>query len=130
MPMTNVCASTPATSSVVAARPTAGVRRAKCQPYATKAAAYRARGTKCMNVDSARRRRTEIPLLRARHGVGTIGANHHAPPRAVAPRVLRRVAHRVLARQLVGNLPVDVRELAHFLREECAAARFLGQLPE
>src|SRR5262245_29318105 len=108
MPMTKVCASTPATRSVVAARPTAGVRRAKCQPYATKAAAYSARGTKCMNVDLTRRRRTEVALLRARHGVGPVRANHHAPPRPVAPCVLRRVADRVLARQLVGDLAVDV----------------------
>ena len=49
-----------------------------------------------------------------------------APSRA---RVPRRVADRVLARQLVGNLAVDVGELGDLSREERAAAGFLRELP-
>src|SRR5436190_11212185 len=44
MPMTNVWTRAAATSTVVAARPAAAVRRAKCQAYAMNAATYNASG--------------------------------------------------------------------------------------
>src|SRR4051812_18130742 len=57
-------------------------------------------------------------------------AHDDAPPRAVALRVARGVADRVLARQLVGNLPVDAGELRQLVREERPRAGFLRELAE
>ena len=44
--------------------------------------------------------------------------------------ILRRVAHRVLARELVGDLAVDVLQLVDLLGEERAAAGFLRELAQ
>src|SRR5262245_35117953 len=120
MPITKVCASAPNTSSVVAVRPTTALRCAKCHAYATRAAAYRMSGAAAISVRL--RAWGEITLLGARRRARAIGAHDDAPPRTIPLRVLRRVADRVLARELVRNLAVDAGELVDVVREERAPA--------
>src|SRR5262245_6914801 len=77
---------------------------------------------------SARRR--EIPLLGTWHCVLPIDAHDHPAPGAVALRVARCVANCVLARELVGNLTVDARQLADLCRKKRPPASLLRQLAE
>src|SRR5262245_35416328 len=51
-------------------------------------------------------------------------ANDHSPERAVASWILRRVADRVLVRQLLADASIHARELGDFQREEGTRARF------
>src|SRR5262245_10529670 len=127
MPMTNVCASAPKIRSVVAERPTIGLRSAKCHAYATIAAAYRSKGAAFTSV---RRRRREVSQLGPRRHVRPVDAYHHPAPRAVALRVARRVTNRVLTRQFVRDLAVDVVQIRELVREERPSPRFLRELPE
>src|SRR5689334_4947067 len=76
------------------------------------------------------RRRREVALLGSRGKVGAVDADHDTPPRAVALRVAGRVADRVLARQLVGDLSVDAVQIRELTREERTAACFLGELAQ
>ena len=112
-----------------AARPAAssprgrrGCRRAKCNVYAARPR-RRARGESCSRKRSAgpvpapgchgsgaTAGRREVALLGARRRAPAGSTPHDdAAPRAVALRVLRGVADRVLARQLVRDLAVDAR---------------------
>src|SRR5262245_2919182 len=79
---------------------------------------------------SARCARREVSLFGARRRVGAIDAHDDAAPRTVALRIARRVADRVLARQLLGDLAVDVREFLCLVRKERAAAGLERQLTE
>src|SRR5437868_11886992 len=88
------------------------------------AAAYSASGTRFILFG-----RSEIALFRASRRART-RPYHHAAPRAVALRVLRRVADRVLARQLVGNLCVDAVQLGELVREKCPASGLLRHLAQ
>src|SRR5439155_20002232 len=80
--------------------------------------------------DSSVRRRREISLLGPRREVRSANADDDAAPGPVAARVARGVAQRVLARQLVGNLPVDVRQLRRLGWEEGAPPGFLRELAQ
>src|SRR6476469_7045464 len=71
-----------------------------------------------------------VALLGARGGVRLVGAHDDPPPGAVALRVARRVADHVLARELVGDLPVDAGQLVRGAREEHPAARLLRELAQ
>ena len=73
--------------------------------------------------------RREVPELGARGEIRTHDPDDDAPPGSVTLRVLRGVAHGVLARQLVGNLSVDAGEIGDLVREERPSAGFLGELP-
>src|SRR5262245_14529123 len=105
MPMTNVWARAANTRSVVAARPDVASRRAKCHTYTMRAATYPTSGTKFIVLGRCAWR--EVALLGARDGVLAAAADNEAPPGAVAPRIARGVAERVLARQFVGDLTVN-----------------------
>src|SRR5262249_16969514 len=128
MPMTKVCDSAPATGNVVAVRPTAAFRCAKCQPYATSAAAYKTSGT--MFMEGSVRRWREVAEFGARGHVRARHADDDAPPRSVALGIPRRVADRVLARELVGDLAVDVVEVGQLVGEERPAACLLRELTQ
>src|SRR5213083_2317361 len=71
------------------------------------------------------RRRREVTLLGPSRQPWSGGAHHDAPPGAVTARIARSVTDRVLTRQLVRDLAVDVRELRRLCREERAPACFL-----
>src|SRR5438093_13470514 len=72
----------------------------------------------------------EIPLFGSRLKLGAVDADDDAAPGPVALRVTRGVAEGVLTRQLVGDLTVDFRQIAHLTREERPSARFLGELAQ
>src|ERR1041385_5281900 len=96
------------------------------------AAAYSASGTRFIRVRYyfvGLLRRAEISLLRPGRRPRTRRLHDDPAPGAVALGVLRRVADRVLARELVGNLPVDAVQLGDLVREERPAAGLLGELP-
>src|SRR5687767_6381646 len=73
---------------------------------------------------------SEIPLFCACRGVWRCDTHHDAPPGAVTLGIARRVAQRVLARQLVGDLAVDARQLGNVAGEEHAPAGLLCQLAQ
>ena len=75
-------------------------------------------------------RRREVALLGPRRHARPGHADDDAAPGAVALRVPRRVADRVLARELVGDLAVDAGQLGDLRREERAAAGFLRELAQ
>src|SRR5262245_17088096 len=72
----------------------------------------------------------EVALFGACRDVWPVDSNHHPTPGAVMPRIVRRVADDVLARQLVRDLAVDVGQIRNLIREEGPAARFLRELPQ
>ena len=124
--MTKVCASTPATSSVVAVRPTSGCAAREMPGVGDE------RGDVERERDDVHLpvRRREIALLGSRGEVRPVDAHDDPAPGAVALRVLRGVADRVLARQLLGDLRVDVRRARRPARGRRRAPGFLRQLPE
>src|SRR5919108_1054347 len=71
-----------------------------------------------------------VALFRAGSHIGLIHANDDTPPGAVAFGVTRGVADCVLARELLGDLSVDVGELANLTREKHPAAGLLRELPQ
>src|SRR4029079_5661765 len=68
-----------------------------------------------------------VALLGARGGVLVVGAHDDPSPGAVAFWIARRVADHVLARELVGDLPVNAGQLVRGAREENAAAGLLRE---
>src|SRR6266852_2981511 len=76
------------------------------------------------------RRGREVSLFGARAQAWPGHAHNNSAPGAVALRILRRVADDVLARELVGNLTVDARQIRELRGEERTAARFLRELPQ
>src|SRR5262245_6257849 len=74
--------------------------------------------------------RAVVPLLGTGRDARAFDPDHDSPPGAVALGVARRVADRVLARQLLGDLCVNRRQLRDGVREERAAAGFLGELAQ
>src|SRR5438045_9574772 len=69
--------------------------------------------------------RCEISLLGARRQARAVHSHHDAAPCAVASRVARSIADRVLARELVPNLPVGVVQVRQLTGEERASAGLL-----
>src|SRR3954454_18533687 len=76
------------------------------------------------------RRRREVSLLGAGRQAWPGDANDDAAPRPVALRVPRRIANRVLARELVGDLSVDARQFRELVGEERAGACLLRELTQ
>ena len=77
-----------------------------------------------------RARRREVPELGPGRQLTSVDADDDTTPTAVASRIARRVADGVLARQLVGDLAVDLGEVEHLIGEEGAPAGFLRELPQ
>ena len=122
IPMTKVWTSAPNRSSVVAARPTrapAARNEWRRRPPRPRTGAAGARST--------RRRGVVAPFGARRHVRPSIWTTmrRHAPSRLA---VLRGVAERVLAGELVGDLGVHAVEVVDFRREERAPAGFLREL--
>jgi hypothetical protein len=76
------------------------------------------------------RRGCEVAQLGSRGHARTGHADDDAAPGAVAFRVARGVADRVLAGELVGDLAVDTGQLRKLAREERARSRFLRELAQ